>query len=189
MSSNIHIQDKGKELLLTSLSDFYNKNEKYKNILISIINSKYILSLRLIDWLVTHYAKANNIIFWISMIDNNIYDKCPQDIEDYNKYKKVNIYLDYRAQLKSYTKFKFDSFRRHDRITFIIDKNKGINIETTIGQLNFFRWAFNNNILDYAIKHKKEIYSSMLKKTIKEEKNTIIPKQDIINAKCFLRFD
>ena len=65
------------------------------------------------------------------------------------KYKKVNLYLNYRAQLKSYAKLNFDTFRRHNRITFYINKND--TITTTIGQLNFFRWAFNNNIIDLRI--------------------------------------
>lgn len=184
MSINI-----GKELLLSSLSNFYNKNENYKNILVSIIDSKYHLSLRMIDWLVTHYSKNNNVIYWISNNDNKIYEKCPTDIDNHHTFKKVNLYLDYRAQLKSYTKFNFDSFRRHDRITFIIDSEKNLKIETTIGQLNFFRWAFNNNIIEYATIHKKEIYKSMIKNNKEVKKNQITPKQDIINTKCFLCFD
>ena len=184
MSINI-----GKELLLSSLSNFYNKNENYKNILISIIESKYHLSLRMIDWLVTHYSKNNNVIYWISNNDNKIYETCPTDIDNYHTFKKVNLYLDYRAQLKSYTKFNFDSFRRHDRITFIIDTEKNLKIETTIGQLNFFRWAFSNNIIEYATIYKKEIYKSMIKNNKDIIKQQTIPKQDIIKTKCFLCFD
>lgn len=180
--------DIGKELLLSSLSTFYDKNEHYKKILVSIIESKYQLSLRMIDWLVTHYSKNNSVVYWISNNDNKIYEKCPTDIDNYQNYKKVNLYLDYRAQLKSYTKFNFDSFRRHDRITFVIDSEKNLKIETTIGQLNFFRWAFTNNIIEYALIYKKEIYKSMIKTNNKEEKK-ITPKQDIINTKCFLCFD
>ena len=107
------------------------------------------------------------------------------------KYKKVNLYLDYRSQLKSYTKFNFDSFRRHDRITFILDPEKEITIQTTIGQLNFFRWAFSNNIIEYAIKNQKIIYENMSKKLYKKssKKSSLVPKQDIINTKCFLNFD
>ena len=95
----------GKELLLTSLTDFYNKNENYRKILKNIIDSKHSLSLRMIDWLVTHYSKNNNVIYWICDNNNQIYNNFPNDIENCEKYKKVNLYLDYRAQLKSYTKF------------------------------------------------------------------------------------
>ena len=182
----------GKELLLTSLTDFYNKNENYRKILKNIIDSKHSLSLRMIDWLVTHYSKNNNVIYWFCDNNNQIYNNFPNDIENCEKYKKVNLYLDYRAQLKSYTKFNFDSFRRHDRITFILDEINNVTIETTIGQLNFFRWAFNNRIIDYAILNQKKIYENMSKnsyKKINKNKNSLVPKQDIIITKCYLCFD
>jgi len=184
----------GKDLLLTSIGDFYKKNENYRKILKNIIESKHKLSLRMIDWLVTHYSKNNNIIYWICENNNEIYDINPSNLEDCDKYKKVNLYLDYRAQLKSYTKFNFDSFRRHDRITFFLDSEKEITIETTIGQLNFFRWAFNNRIIEYALLNQKDIYENMSKNSYKKisknkNKNTLVPKQDIISTKCYLRFD
>ena len=188
--------DIGKELLLTSLTDFYSKNEKYVKILKSIIDSKFELSLRMIDWLVTHYAKTHNVIYWICYNNEQLYNNYPSDIENCDKYKKVNLYLDYRAHLKSYTKFNFDSFRRHDRITFILDKEKSIIIETTLGQLNFFRWAFNNRIIEYALQNQNKIYENMSKysykkqnKKQKQNKYSLIPKQDIIVSKCFLCFD
>lgn len=191
---------KAETLLLSSLTDFYNKNENYKYILKNIIDGKHKLSLRVIDWLVTHYSKNNNIYYWIEKNQSNInepiiYEDFPLHNVNCEALKKIHLYLDYRAQLKSYTKFNFDSFRRHDRITFIIDDEKKIPIETTIGQLNFFRWAFNNKVIDYAMKHYDEIYENMTKKSYKkntlnnQKRNTILPKQDIINTKCYIRFD
>lgn len=190
---------KAESLLLSSLTNFYNKNEKYKLILKDIIDGKHPLSLRVIDWLVTHYSKNNNIYFWIEKNPSNneikIYEDFPSEIFNCETLKKIHLYLDYRAQLKSYTKFNFDSFRRHDRITFIIDEEKQISIETTIGQLNFFRWAFSNKIIEYALKHHDDIYENMTKKSYKknstdiQKRNTLLPKQDIINTKCYIRFD
>jgi len=185
------MSDSSKELLLSSLTNFYNKDEKYKYILQSIINGKHCLSLRMIDWLVTIYAKNNNIIYWINSTSEEIYSYLPEDNK--NKYKKINLYLDYRAQLKSFKKINFDSFRRHDRITFILDNEKNITIETTIGQLNFFKWAFSNKVINYAINNKDIIYDNMSKnaymKVIKKKKNSLIPKQDILITKCYVSFD
>jgi hypothetical protein len=178
-----------KELLLLSINSFYNLNEKYKLILKDIIEGKHELSLRMIDWLVTRYAKNNNIIFWINEADNNVYYNLPENYST-DKFKKITLYLDYRAQLKSFKKFNFDAFRRHERITFNIDKNE--EIETTIGQLNFFKWAFNNKIIIYAIENQKKIYENMSKFSYKKQtsiKNSLIPKQDIINTRCFITFD
>ena len=189
------MSDSCKELLLSSLTTFYNKNENYKYILKSIIDGKHQLSLRMIDWLVTIYSKNNNIIYWISNTDDIIYNSLPDDFSSVNsnKYKKINLYLDYRAQLKSFKKINFDSFRRHDRITFIFDNDKQTSIETTIGQLNFFKWAFNNKVIIYALNNQKNIYENMskntYKKNIKKKKNLLIPRQDIIMTKCYVSFD
>ena len=57
------MSNSGKELLLSSLYNFYSKNNEYKYILKEIIDGKHDLSLRMIDWLVTIYAKNNNIIY------------------------------------------------------------------------------------------------------------------------------
>jgi len=185
------MSDSGKELLLSSLTTFYDKDNKYKFILKSIIDGKHNLSLRMIDWLVTIYAKNNNVIYWISANDDEIYDTLPDN--NINKFKKINLYLDYRAQLKSFKKINFDSFRRHDRITFILDNKNNISIETTIGQLNFFKWAFSNKVIIYAINNQKYIYDNMTKisynKIIKKKKNSLIPKQDILITKCIVSFD
>ena len=158
-------------LLLTSLTSYYNKNPEYKIILNDIIEGKHKLSLRLIDWLVTHYSKVNKIYYWIHKKNNDIYLQYPSEKDEiYNRdMKKVNIYLDYRAQLKSYAKINFDSFRRHNRITFILDEGK--KIETTIGQLNFFRWTFNNKIIEYTLLNYNDIYNDMIDNNIKKKKS------------------
>lgn len=179
------MNDVGQNLLLTSLTEFYNKNQKYKLILKDIIEGKHKLSLRIIEWLVTHYAKQHNVYYWID--DNkSIYDKLPDD--DKGNFKKINLYQDYRAQLKSYSKFNFDSFRRHYRITFFINFEKKIHIETTIGQLNFFRWVFNNGIIDYALSNYDDIYAKMINNNSCKCK-VPINNHDIIKTKCLLRFD
>ena len=185
--------DSGKDLLLSSLYSFYENNDKYKAILKTIIDGKHILSLRMIDWLVTRYAKNNNIIYWINDIDNNIYYNLPENYSN-EKYRKITLYLDYRAQLKSFKKFNFDAFRRHDRISFMINSEKEQYIETTIGQLNFFKWAFNNKIINYAVDNQKNIYENMSKFSYKKQfknynKNPLVSKQNIINTKCFVTFD
>jgi len=185
------MSDSGKDLLLSSLTSYYNKNNDNKYILKDIIDGKHQLSLRMIDWLVTIYAKNNNIIYWISNENDEIYYNLPDG--NANKYKKINLYLDYRAQLKSFKKINFDSFRRHDRITFIIDSDKQQSIESTIGQLNFFKWAFSNKIINYAITNQSIIYENMsknsYKKIAKKKKNSLIPKQDILITKCYVSFD
>jgi hypothetical protein len=178
----------GKQLLLTSITSFYEKNPHYKKQLDVIVQGDFSISLRVIDWFITHYAKEHNVFYWI---DKDHIVSTPK--EYLPSLKKFNVYLEYRAQLKSYTKLFFDPFRRHERISFIIQNNPLQVIETTIGQLNFFRWIFQNHILDYIKLNQEKIETEMTKfQSIKKEpctKKRTITNNTITETKCFLRFD
>ena len=134
-----------KDLLMSSLSKFYNSRNHIHTIL-PIIEGHSKVSLRLIDWFVTNYSKKNNIVI-TKQINNNI--------------MHFNVYLSYRSQLKAYSKQLFDPFRRRDRITFVYDNDKSL--ETTIGQLNFFRWVLQNDILTYIHANVVTIEKDMIK--------------------------
>lgn len=139
-----HISN-NKELLLVSLAKFYS-NKTYQTIVTPIIDGDAKISLRLIDWFVTNYAKKNATII-TKTVDNNVVH--------------FNVYLSYRSQLKAYSKHLFDPFRRRDRIVFYF--GKGVGVETTIGQLNFFRWLIQNDVLEYIDNNMEAIESDMLK--------------------------
>ena len=49
--------------------------------------------------------------------------------------------------MKAYSKKRFDPFCRWERISIPYKNNN--NVETTIGQLNFFKWALENKVIDY----------------------------------------
>lgn len=134
-----------RDLLMTSLSKFYNVKNNIQTI-VPIIDGSSSISLRLIDWFVTNYSKKLNIVI-TKQVNMNIVH--------------FNVYLSYRSQLKAYSKQLFDPFRRRDRITFMYDNNKSI--ETTVGQLNFFRWILQNDILEYIDKNINQIEKDMVK--------------------------
>ena len=136
-----------KDLLMMSLSKFYEEKEK-SNIkqIIPIIHGKSQISLRLLDWFVTNYSKKTST--------NIINQK-----NEANAPHHFNVYLSYRSQLKAYSKHQFDPFRRRDRIQFFYDRENSI--ETTIGQLNFFRWVIQNNILTYIQENMQAIEQDM----------------------------
>ena len=72
----------------------------------------------------------------------------PTSQDPINKYRNnMNVFHSYKSQLKAYSKKKFDPFCRRDRLLFKIDDDHSV--ETTIGQLNFFKWAISNLIIDY----------------------------------------
>lgn len=158
--------------------------------LYDIITGTSPLSLRVIDWFVTHYAKTKNTLYWINdhtceMVEHST----PQSSVTLRKFY---LYLEYRAQLKSYSKIHFDCFRRHERISFVIDNTPLRVIETTVGQLNFFRWAMQNNVLDYIRQHLAEIeeHMSTFQKKSKGQAVNVAPSPNtVLKAHCSLRFD
>ena len=131
-----------KNLLFTSLCRFYD-NHEYMNMFLDVVNGEAKVSLRLLDWLITNYSKNNNVCYVVN--DSNF-----------------NVYLNYKTQLKAYSKKQFDPFQRRERIAFKVEHN-GVkdNIITTIGQLNFFRWAIQNKLIQYANDNLVDIESDM----------------------------
>ena len=157
-------------VLMDKINKFYN-NKNNLDILISIIEGSSFLSLRVIDFFVTNYAREREIIYENINLDNN-------DEYKKNNNEKFMVYYSYKSQLKAYSKKQFDPFCRRERILFFIDKYDGIDnepIRTTIGQLNFFRWVIKNNILDYIHNNYNDIENEM-NKFSKKGKNKIIKK-------------
>jgi len=146
-------------LLLDTLLKFYGKNDNLSKIL-PIINGHSVESLRLIDWFVTNYAKAK-------FIGYDLMDK-------HGRVKRFKVYIDYKLKLKAYSKKRFDPFCRWDRI--VIPYKKDMHIQTTIGQLNFFKWALENKIIDYIKEHLDEIEKDQAKRN-STSKNRIVKKK------------
>ena len=100
--------------------------------MLNIINGESSISLRIVDWFVTNYAKKNFTVYNIVKNNSNI---------------RFKVYFDYKLKLKAYSKKRFDPFCRWERITIPYKDDKVI--QTTIGQLNFFKWALKNKIINY----------------------------------------
>jgi hypothetical protein len=117
----------------------YEKNSENIIKMIDIIEGKSDISLRILDWFVTKYSKKK--------INCNGGTK---NVEAFD------VKISYKAQLKAYKKRYFDPFRRKKKFYYPCEKDGFINYEnedkhiyTTLGQLNFFKWAFTNNIVSY----------------------------------------
>ena len=128
------------DLLLKNLQDFYKINNRIDKML-NVINGESKISLRIVDWFVTNYAKEKYVVY---TLDNN---------------RRIKVYDSYKLNLKAYSKKRFDPFCRWDRIT--IPYKDDTHIQTTIGQLNFFKWAVENNILDYIRENYEAIEKDM----------------------------
>lgn len=156
------------ELLLHSLLEFYS-DPNNKKIIVPIVKQETAISLRLLEWLITNYSKKFNIFYELGSAQTSD-GYIPSN-------KNFNLWLDYKNQLKAYNKRSFDPFSRRQRIFFDTELNKVVllkseeyesynelpnGILTTIGQLNFFRWAITNKVIDYAFENLESIESDML---------------------------
>ena len=165
------------DLLLTSLNTFYNKGNNIKE-LHSILTNQKKISLRLIDWFTTNYSKKYNIIYLIYKDDND--NKTLQ--KGGSIVTQFNVYNSYKSQLKAYSKKQFDPFCRRERIKFKCGDKV---LDTTIGQLNFFRWIINNKIMDYVESNIDDIEYDMneslknVKQGYKKINNSRKPRQEL----------
>lgn len=135
MSSNNSSYTTQNDLLLRNLMVFY-KTESNDNLdnMLKIITGESKISLRIVDWFATNYAKKFYTLYTIEQTEDNVA-------------RRFKVYDDYKLKLKAYSKKRFDPFCRWDRIS--IPYKNGTFIETTIGQLNFFKWALENKVVDF----------------------------------------
>lgn len=140
MTTNYNTQN---QLLLSNLMKFYKQDNNLKKIL-PVINGESELSIRVVDWFVTNYSKKHHVVY-------NLTNKL--GIE-----RRFKVYIDYKLKLKAYSKRRFDPFCRWERINIPCDDYF---IQTTIGQLNFFKWALENNILDFVMNNMEAIEKDM----------------------------
>lgn len=140
------IQSK-EQWVLHRLETFYSNPINFQKVK-AILSGESKISLRLLDWLSTNYSKKYNISYLTS------------------SGRHVIIYLAYKSHLKAYSKRMFDPFCRCKRIQFM-------GLDTTVGQLNFFEWAIQDEVLNYLEEHYDDIHSDM------ESCSTVLhPKED-----------
>ena len=152
------------ELLLNKLMEFYRKDNNFEKML-EIINGQSKISLRIVDWFATNYSKKNYTIYTT------------------NKESRFKVYNDYKLKLKAYSKKRFDPFCRWERIT--IPYKNDIHIQTTIGQLNFFKWALENDVIKYITENYHSIDQDMnVRNSVNKAKNYSISSTDSNSSTC-----
>ena len=127
------------DLLLHKVLRFYNENGgENMDLMLAVINGTTNISLRIMDWFVTNYSKKHY----------TVYDLVGSGGGTGTPAKRFKVYVDYKLKLRAYSKKRFDPFCRWDRIN-VPHKNGATYIQTTLGQLNFFKWAIENEVLRY----------------------------------------
>lgn len=142
------------DLLLKNLTTFYRVYDEdgiynpHNNLdmMLRIITGESKISLRIIDWFATNYAKKYYTLYTIEQTKENVT-------------RRFKVYDDYKLKLKAYSKTRFDPFCRWERIS--IPYKDGKFIETTIGQLNFFKWALENKVINYIENNYADIEKDM----------------------------
>ncbi len=140
-------------LLLESLIQFF-KDTDALEIMLPIVKQETSISLRILDWLVTNHSKSNSIVY-------------PNGDHTFNMYKS------YKDQLKGYSKKQFDPFCRRERVLIDFEKwqweefnsqefDESKKFLTTVAQLNFFRWAITNKVIQYAVENVTSIEEDMI---------------------------
>ena len=134
-------------LLMKSLTEFY-KEHVYVQQIQNIVDQNSIISLRILDWFITNYSKKYRTM--IPVGDS-----------------QLDVYMNYKLMLKSFSKKAFDPFCRKNKILFYYTDNDFI--ETSCGQLCFFRWCFENKILEY-VKNNLQVIEKDMKESLKMKK-------------------
>lgn len=134
------------DFIVRWLQDFYNQPGRLEEVM-PILTGTSLVSLRLIDWFVTNYSKKFNVSY-------------PLVEEATATTRQFMVHFHYKRELKAYSKRLFDPFCRRERISFQIRGQPPID-ETTVGQLNFFRWAIEMGVIRYILAHVTDIEKDM----------------------------
>jgi len=157
---------KQNDILLIKLLEYYKKNNNVNmDKMLGIINGESRISLRIVDWFATNYAKKHYTVYNIES----------DSINSAKQVKRFKVYVDYKLNLKAYAKKRFDPFCRWERITIPYNKDKYI--QTTIGQLNFFKWAIENDVIKYIENNYLDIEIDMNSRNSTSKKKIIINSQ------------
>lgn len=159
------------QLLYNRLSTYYAKENRLDTIL-PIINGTSPLSIRIIDWFVTNYSKQFFTVY--SITDHET-----------STVRRFKVYTDYKLKLKAYSKKRFDPFCRWERIHIPYKDNTFI--QTTLGQLNFFKWALENEIISYIQQHIQDIEKDMIERNSSAKNNKIKINDDATYSKSKTR--
>lgn len=119
------------DILKASLLKFFENKDNIGRFL-PIINRTSPVSLRILDYFCVNFSRSTQVVYMI--MDDKYFD----------------VHSSYKNQLKTFSKKRFDPFRRNGRLTFRYDTER---FDTTIGQLCFFKWCLTHNVLDYVEKN------------------------------------
>jgi hypothetical protein len=150
--------------MMPSLLQFFKSSTNF-GILQEFINSNKSrtnkLSIGLLDWFNVNYAPEYNVEYRLGD-------------------RVVLVWQSYNSALSGYSKALFDPFARGSKKGKTVTITNGtVSLVTTLCQLNYFRWAIKNGVIEYVKQHLDEIYDDMIKRSNRGGKKSSGKKQKI----------
>ena len=162
--------------LIRNLQSFYQSHPSYLTFVQSVASGKnHTISLRILDWLCTSYAKRHNVVI-------------------FQKDRVLHLHTMYKAFLSSHSKKLFDAFRRRQRVQVTksglilsdATESEDTLFISTIAQLMFFFWCYERGIVEYAEENVNAIESD-LRSYVKEKQKE--PSAMIVHSRVVVDFD
>ena len=123
---NKNIAEKN-QIILESVKRFFKENPKKYSIFINILKDDHTLSIEDIEWFFKSYSKIKTTFVNGKLIQSK-----------------------FVTASKQHSKKLFNPLKKGHGVVIQINDEK---IQTSICQLNFFKWAFNIGLIDYLTKH------------------------------------
>lgn len=152
--------------LYTKVDKFFRKecSQKDKDKMVKIINNEDELSLRFLNWVGMKHS-ATMPALEITNPDGTV------------TYSDVKI--SYKARLDTHSKKYFDPFRRGARFDYQYDTTDPTKtVETTLCQLNYFRWIIMLGLLKYIEEHEDQLKNKMSSFNASEKKKKEVKKEN-----------
>lgn len=158
-------------LILNKLQARYRNDKEMKRWFLTFIQ-KPSVSLRTIEWLASSYSKRYNVSYYVKRADGTRF--------------LFHMHSSYKSQIKAYTRNNFDPFRRKTSMTIHLPSlqtspQPGDTSLTTLSQVNFFRWVFEYNVIEYALKNLDSIQKDI---ESREKRSSRTPSQNRQNKSC-----
>lgn len=157
----LNSEERQEVLMLESLMDWYNQNPDHLKTVLTVFETKMMrntkreprLSLTLLDWIVSRYAKFYSCTF--------IHPETQQ---------LIDIHEEYVLQLKGYSKRRSDPFCRSQRFPLTIQTPEGEKkIVTSVRQLNFMKFLTQTGIFKYIQDNLPELYEKYIESKSKSK--------------------
>mgnify|MGYP000052232956 CR=1 FL=1 len=147
------------------IASFLTSNEKER---INKLSTEHNLSISLLDWFVTNYAKQHNTRYIVVRNNRQIL---------------FQVYEDYKLKLSENRKRFFDPFRRieqssyDDTFELSFGEHPDDVILTSLRQMHFFKWAIQNKVNIYLKRNIDTIFNDMKERRKKNQQRRLRDKQ------------